>query len=44
PEVAKNPLIFPSEAVLGRAHVFKGLTEDQETKYNKAFQALTTGD
>ena len=43
PDVAKNPLIFPSEAVLGRAHVFRGLTEAEETKYNKAFQALTTG-
>jgi spermidine/putrescine transport system substrate-binding protein len=43
PEVAKNPLIFPSEAVLARAHVFRGLTEEEETKYNKAFQALTTG-
>lgn len=43
PDVAKNPLIFPSEAVLGRAHVFRGLTEEEETKYNKAFQALTTG-
>ncbi len=43
PEVAKNPLIFPSEEVLGRAHVFRGLTEDEETRYNKAFQALTTG-
>lgn len=43
PDVAKNPLIFPSEAVLGRAHVFRGLTEDEETRYNKAFQALTTG-
>jgi spermidine/putrescine transport system substrate-binding protein len=43
PDVAKNPLIFPSEAVLGRAHVFRGLTEEEETRYNKAFQALTTG-
>ncbi|HEX8768748.1 MAG TPA: extracellular solute-binding protein [Jatrophihabitans sp.] len=43
PDVAKNPLIFPSEDVLGRAHVFRGLTEAEETKYNKAFQALTTG-
>ncbi|MEO6502477.1 MAG: extracellular solute-binding protein, partial [Jatrophihabitantaceae bacterium] len=43
PEVADNPLIFPSEEVLGRAHVFRGLTEEEETKYNKAFQALTTG-
>jgi len=43
PEVADNPLIFPSDAVLARAHVFRGLTEAEETKYNKAFQSLTTG-
>lgn len=43
PDVANNPLIFPSEEVLGRAHVFRGLSEDEETRYNKAFQALTTG-
>jgi spermidine/putrescine transport system substrate-binding protein len=43
PDVANNPLIFPSEAVLARAHVFRGLTEAEETKYNKAFQSLTTG-
>jgi spermidine/putrescine transport system substrate-binding protein len=43
PAVAGNSLIFPSDAVLARAHVFRGLTEAEETKYNKAFQALTTG-
>ena len=43
PTVAGNSLIFPSDAVLARAHVFRGLTEAEETKYNKAFQALTTG-
>ena len=31
------------DAVLARAHVFRGLTEAEETKYNKAFQSLTTG-
>jgi spermidine/putrescine transport system substrate-binding protein len=43
PTVADNSLIFPSDAVLAKAHVFRGLTEAEETKYNKAFQALTTG-
>jgi spermidine/putrescine transport system substrate-binding protein len=43
PEVAKNPLIFPSDAVLAKSHVFKGLTEAQETKYNQSFQALIGG-
>ncbi|HEY2041832.1 MAG TPA: spermidine/putrescine ABC transporter substrate-binding protein [Jatrophihabitans sp.] len=41
PKVANNPLIFPSEAVLARAHVFRGLSEAEETKYNKAFQTVT---
>jgi len=40
PSIAKNPLIFPSAEVLAKAHVFKGLTEAQETAYNKKFQAL----
>jgi spermidine/putrescine transport system substrate-binding protein len=38
--VAKNPLIFPSAEVLAQSHVFKGLSEADETKYNKKFQAL----
>jgi spermidine/putrescine transport system substrate-binding protein len=40
PSVAKNPLIFPSDAVMAKAHVFRGLSEAEETKYNQAFQAL----
>ena len=40
PKVAKNPLIFPSPEVLATSHGFKGLTEAEETRYNKAFQAL----
>ena len=38
--VADNPLIFPSAAVLAKSHGFKGLSEDEETRYNKKFQAL----
>ncbi len=40
PSVANNPLIFPSADVLKNAHVFKGLTADEETRYNQAFQAV----
>jgi spermidine/putrescine transport system substrate-binding protein len=40
PEVAGNPLIFPGEDVLAASHVFRGLSEDEETRYNKMFQAL----
>jgi spermidine/putrescine transport system substrate-binding protein len=40
PDVAQNPLIFPNADVLGRSHGFMALTEEQETKYNQAFQSL----
>jgi spermidine/putrescine transport system substrate-binding protein len=40
PDIAKNPLIFPSTEVLGRSHGFMALSEAQETKYNEAFQSL----
>jgi spermidine/putrescine transport system substrate-binding protein len=43
PTVANNQLIFPSDATLAQSHVFMGLSEEQETKYNKAFQALIGG-
>jgi spermidine/putrescine transport system substrate-binding protein len=40
PDVANNVLIFPTPEVLARAHVFRGLTAAEETKYNQAFQQL----
>ncbi len=40
PDVANNTLIFPTAEILARAHVFRGLTADEETRYNKAFQQL----
>jgi spermidine/putrescine transport system substrate-binding protein len=40
PDVANNILIFPTPQILARAHVFRGLTADEETRYNKAFQQL----
>jgi spermidine/putrescine transport system substrate-binding protein len=43
PETADNPLIFPSEEVLSRARVFRGLSPEEETKYNAMFSELTTG-
>ncbi|KRE61641.1 spermidine/putrescine ABC transporter substrate-binding protein [Nostocoides sp. Soil756] len=43
PGVADNQLIFPSPATLERAQVFRGLTEEEETKYNQAFQSVVTG-
>lgn len=43
PELATNQLIFPSEETLSRAHVFRGLSAEEESKYTKAFQSLVTG-
>jgi spermidine/putrescine transport system substrate-binding protein len=43
PEVADNQLIFPSTATLAKAHVFRGLSQAEEDKYNKAFQNLIGG-
>jgi spermidine/putrescine transport system substrate-binding protein len=43
PAVAQNQLIFPSAATLAKAHVFRGLSATEETKYNKAFQNLIGG-
>jgi spermidine/putrescine transport system substrate-binding protein len=43
PQTANNQLIFPSAATLAKAHVFRGLTAAEETKYNKAFQNLIGG-
>jgi spermidine/putrescine transport system substrate-binding protein len=41
PDVAKNQLIFASEETLSRAHVFRGLTPAEETKYSAAWADLT---
>ena len=41
PDTADNPLIFPSEEVLSRSKVFRGLTAEEETKYARAFSDLT---
>jgi spermidine/putrescine transport system substrate-binding protein len=43
PSIANNQLIFPSDATLAQSHVFMGLSADQETKYNRQFQALIGG-
>jgi len=43
PAAGKNQLIFPSPETLSRAHVFRGLTAAEETKYNRKFQTLITG-
>jgi spermidine/putrescine transport system substrate-binding protein len=43
PALAKNPLIAPTDDVLARSKVFRGLSADEESKYNRLFADLTTG-
>src|SRR6218665_914608 len=43
PELASNPLIFPSQETLKNAHVFRSLTTAEEQKYQAAFSALALG-
>jgi spermidine/putrescine transport system substrate-binding protein len=40
PELADNPLIFPSDEVMANGQVFMALTAEQERKYTSAFQAV----
>ncbi len=40
PTLVDNPLIFPDDATLAKSHVFRALSADEETKYNKAFQQV----
>ena len=41
PELAENTLIVPTPEVLARSKVFRGLSAEEETKYNSAFSDLT---
>ncbi|WP_411733530.1 spermidine/putrescine ABC transporter substrate-binding protein [Paeniglutamicibacter sp.] len=38
PELMDNALIFPSEADLAKAHVFRSLSAEEETNFNSQFQ------
>ncbi len=40
PALAKNELVFPTEATMKRLHVFKGLDEKTERAYNDKFQKV----
>ena len=42
PELGKNPLIVPTPEVLSRSKVFRGLSAEEELKYNRAYTDLTT--
>ena len=39
PELVSNPLIFPTDADLAKAHVFRSLEADEETTLNSEFQS-----
>ena len=43
PEIAGNELILPSDEVLERAHVFRGLSDQEETDFTAKFQAIVVG-
>lgn len=43
PEIAGNELILPSDEVLSRAHVFRGLTDEEESDFTAKFQAIVVG-
>jgi len=43
PSVAKNELIFPTAETLANGQVFRSLTADEETSFNRQFQSLVTG-
>jgi spermidine/putrescine transport system substrate-binding protein len=41
--LADNPLIVPTQDVLARAQVFRGLSEAEETKYSRMYASITAG-
>ncbi|WP_026378400.1 ABC transporter substrate-binding protein [Agromyces italicus] len=43
PELAENPLIFPDEAFLENAHIFRSLSGAEEQKYQAEFQSILLG-
>jgi len=40
PDLAKNPLIFPTDKELGMLAIFQALSDEEETKYSTEFQAI----
>ncbi|MGL5850853.1 MAG: extracellular solute-binding protein, partial [Phycicoccus sp.] len=41
PALAKNPFIVPTDEVLSKARVFRGLSAEEETRYTRAFSDLS---
>jgi spermidine/putrescine transport system substrate-binding protein len=38
PDLVENPLIFPGDDYLAKAHVFRSLSADEETDFTNRFQ------
>ena len=38
PELAKSPLVNPPDELRARLHVFRALSEEEETEFNRIFQ------
>ena len=43
PELAENELIVPTDEVLSRAQVFRGLTDAEESDFTARFQSIVVG-
>ena len=43
PELGENQLIVPSDEVLARAQVFRGLSNEEETDFTAKYQAIVVG-
>jgi len=43
PELAANPLIFPTDEVLEQVHVFRTLSSQEETEFQAEFQKVLLG-
>ncbi len=41
PEIANNPLIFPTAEIQARLHIFGGLSEEDEQYFNQKFAKVT---
>ncbi|WP_159501060.1 PotD/PotF family extracellular solute-binding protein [Microbacterium sp. 18062] len=43
PDMVDNQLIFPDEQTLAQAHIFRALTNEEQQRYNAAFEAIGLG-
>ena len=43
PALAENQLIFPNEETLSQVHIFRSLTDAEESEFQAAFQGVVLG-